>query len=53
MVENYFKNLLAKPQDDYKNIDPKIKKPIGIVKLPSEFDMEKAKQEYHREKYGI
>lgn len=59
MVENYFRNLVSRSQNDNKNvdeygdIDPKLKKLIGIIKLPDDFDMEKTKEEYHREKYGI
>lgn len=52
LVESYFKNLTEKSEmaDD---INPKIKKLIGIVKLPDDFDEEKAKEEHYREKYGI
>lgn len=51
LVESYFKNLTEKSEmaDD---INPKIKKLIGIVKLPDDFDEEKAKEEHYREKYG-
>ena len=52
LVESYFKNLTEKSEmaDD---INPKIKKLIGIVKLPDDFDEEKAKEEHYREKYCI
>ena len=59
MVENYFRNLVSPSQndtkidDEYGDIDPKLKKLIGIIKLPEDFDMEKVKEEYHKEKYGI
>lgn len=59
MVENYFRNLVSRSQndneivDEYGDIDPKLKKLIGIIKLPDDFDREQAKEEYHREKYGI
>jgi hypothetical protein len=59
MVENYFRNLVSRSQndtkieDEYGDIDPKLKKLIGIIKLPEDFDMEKVKEEYHKEKYGI
>ena len=59
MVENYFRNLVSRSQndtkieDEYGDIDPKLKKLIGILKLPEDFDMEKVKEEYHKEKYGI
>ena len=50
MVENYFRNLVSRSQndtkieDEYGDIDPKLKKLIGIIKLPEDFDMEKAKK---------
>jgi len=59
MVENYFRNLVSRSQndtkieDEYGDIDPKLKKLIGIIKLPEDFDIEKVKEEYHKEKYGI
>lgn len=59
MVENYFRNLVSRTQndikieDEYGDIDPKLKKLIGIIKLPEDFDMEKVKEEYHKEKYGL
>lgn len=58
MVENYFKNLVEK--SDKKNdtteddeIDPQLKKLVGIIQLPPDFDIKKAKEEYYKEKYGI
>jgi hypothetical protein len=53
MVEKYFRSIVSKPEIDDDNIDPKIKKLIGIVKLPTDFDMEKAKEAHYKEKYGI
>jgi len=53
MVEKYFRSIVSKPEIDDENIDPKIKKLIGIVKLPTDFDMEKAKEAHYKEKYGI
>lgn len=52
LVESYFKNITEKSEiaDD---IHPKVKKLIGIVTLPDDFDEEKVKEEYYREKYGI
>jgi len=45
LVENYFKNLTEKSEvpDD---IHPKVKKLIGIVTLPPDFDEEKVKEEH-------
>lgn len=57
MVENYFRNLVEKPnenkKEEYNDVDPRLKKLIGIVKLPPDFDIKKAKEEYFKEKYGI
>ncbi|RAR47048.1 DUF6364 family protein [Flavobacterium lacus] len=51
MVENYFKNLVSTSKDE--DIHPKVKKIIGRIKLPEDFDEEKIKAEYHKEKYGL
>jgi hypothetical protein len=58
MVENYFKSLVEQPnktktKDEYEDIDPKLRKLIGIIKLPDDFDIKKSKEEYYKEKYGI
>ncbi|MEC5165119.1 hypothetical protein RCH18_000844 [Flavobacterium sp. PL11] len=53
MVESYFRNLTSKRDLDYKDIDPKIRKLIGRITLPADFDIKKAKEEYYKEKYGI
>ncbi|WP_298394195.1 DUF6364 family protein [Flavobacterium sp.] len=58
MVENYFRSLVEKPnkndnKDEYADIDPQLKKLIGIIKLPDDFDIKKAKEDYYKEKYGI
>lgn len=57
MVESYFRNLVEKPnqneKEEYNDVDPRLKRLIGIVKLPPDFDIKKAKEEYFREKYGI
>ena len=53
MVESYFKSLVSKHEDDYSHIDPKIRKLIGIIKLPPDFDIEKTKEEHYKEKYGL
>ena len=52
LVENYFKNLTDKSEvgDD---IHPKVKKLIGRITLPPDFDEEKVKEEHYREKYGF
>ena len=53
MVESYFKNLTSKKEEDYSDIDPKIRKLIGRITLPHDFDIKKAKEEHYKEKYGI
>ncbi|MFN4198597.1 MAG: DUF6364 family protein [Flavobacterium sp.] len=58
MVENYFISLVEKPNkknDSIKDdeIDPQLKKLVGIIQLPPDFDIKKAKEEYYKEKYGI
>ncbi|WP_396184571.1 DUF6364 family protein [Flavobacterium sp.] len=56
MVENYFKNLVSKAEknnNDSNDIDERLKKITGIVTLPDDFDIEKVKEEYHKEKYGL
>ncbi len=52
LVESYFKNLTEKSEiaDD---VHPKVKKLIGRITLPPDFDEEKVKEEHHREKYGF
>lgn len=52
LVESYFKNLTEKSEiaDD---IHPKVKKLIGRITLPPDFDEEKIKEEHYREKYGF
>lgn len=58
MVESYFKSLSSpkrksEDQDPYKDVDPSIRKLIGRIKLPDDFDVKKARDEYYKEKYGI
>lgn len=58
MVENYFRSLVEKSNknndnDEYEDIHPSVKKLIGRITLPDDFDIKKAKEEYYKEKYGI
>ena len=57
MVENYFRSLISPPENnttkEEKEALERLKKITGIVKLPDDFDFEKVKEEYHREKYGM
>jgi hypothetical protein len=52
MVESYFKSLTSKKVQE-KDIHPSVKKLIGRIKLPDDFDLKKAREEHYREKYGI
>ena len=52
LVENYFENLTSNSQDNAE-IHPKVKKLIGRITLPPDFDEEKVKEEHYREKYGF
>ena len=56
MVENYFRDLVTSTnsmKNKENDIEEKLKRITGIVTLPDDFDIEKVKEEYHREKYGI
>ena len=56
MVENYFRNLISKSEknnNESNDIAERLKKITGVVTLPDDFDIEKAKEEYHKEKYGV
>ena len=50
MVEKSNKN---NDKDEYEDIHPSVKKLIGRITLPDDFDIKKAKEEYYKEKYGI
>ena len=52
MVENYFKSLVTNSNKKTDiDIEDRLKKITGIVKLPPDFDEKKAVQEYLEEKY--
>ena len=58
MVENYFRSLVEKSNkknstDQYEDIHPSVKKLIGRISLPDDFDVKKAREEHYKEKYGI
>ena len=56
MVENYFRSLVSKSDKnniDDNDIEEQLKKITGIVTLPDDFDIKKAKEEYYKERYGI
>jgi len=52
LVESYFENLTSKEKNE-DDIHPKVKKLIGRITLPKDFDEDKARDEYYKEKYGI
>ena len=52
LVESYFKNLTEKSEIP-NDIHPNVKKLIGRITLPSDFDQEKVKEEYYKDKYGF
>ncbi|HSD09261.1 DUF6364 family protein [Flavobacterium sp.] len=52
LVEAYFENLTSKSEKE-DEIHPKVKKLIGRITLPEDFDENKARDEYYKEKYGI
>ena len=57
MVENYFKSLVEKPtKNNFKEedkIDARLQKLVGIIELPKDFDLKKAREEHYKEKYDI
>lgn len=52
LVESYFKNLTSKSENS-EDIHPKVKRLIGRITLPPDFDEEKVKDEHYKEKYGF
>ena len=42
-----------KNNNESNDIEERLKKITGVVTLPHDFDIEKAKEEYHKEKYGV
>lgn len=57
MVENYFKSLVEKTnKSNFKEedkIDARLQKLVGIIQLPEDFDLKKARDEHYKEKYGL
>ncbi len=49
MVEKYFESLTELKKDG--DISPELKKLYGAVKLPENFDTDRAKRDYLEEKY--
>lgn len=57
MVENYFKSLVEKQnKNNFKEedkIDARLQRLVGIIELPEDFDLKKAREEHYKEKYGL
>ena len=53
MVGAYFQNIVYISDEKSDEIETRVRNIVGRIKLPPDFDFEKAKEEYHREKYGM
>ncbi|KFC18171.1 DUF6364 family protein [Epilithonimonas lactis] len=52
MVQKYLETLVESPKED-SELSPKIKKLAGSLKMPEDFDYDKALDDYYREKYKL
>ena len=52
MVQKYLESLVEK-ENDKRELSPKIKKLAGSLKMPEDFDYDKALDEYYKEKYEL
>lgn len=52
MVQKYLESLVEK-DNDAQELSPKIKKLAGSLKMPEDFDYDKALDEYYKEKYEL
>jgi len=50
LIENYLSSLTA-PTTDHEMLSPKLKKLVGSVKLPDDFDEERELREYFENKH--
>lgn len=50
LVENYLQSLIADSQKD-EELSPRLKKIVGRVKVPKDFDVDKALDEYYTKKH--
>jgi len=50
IIEVYLETLTSENPQEYEDISPKLRKLIGAVKLPKNFDEEKAKRKYLEDK---
>ena len=51
MVQKYLESLVE--ESDKSELSPKIRKLAGSLKLPENFDYDKALDDYYREKYKL
>ena len=52
MVQKYLESLVE-IENDKRELSPKIKKLAGSLKMPEDFDYDKALDEYYKEKYEL
>jgi len=50
LVENYLESVTQHDQEE--SLSPRLKKIVGAVKLPPDFDEEKELSEYYKKKHG-
>ena len=51
MVENYFRVITSNYKKEEKKLSPIVQELLGSIKVPDDFDYEKAKYEYLKDKY--
>lgn len=51
MVENYFRVITSNYKKEENKYSPTVRELLGSIKVPDDFDYEKAKYEYLKEKY--
>lgn len=52
MVTKYFESVVEE-KIDKDELSPRVKKLAGSLKLPKDFDYDKALDDYYKEKYGL
>ena len=50
LVENYLEAITLNEKEE--NLSPRLKKIVGVVKLPHDFDEEKELSDYYKKKHG-
>lgn len=50
LVENYLEAITLNEKEE--NLSPRLKKIVGVVKLPPDFDEEKELSDYYKKKHG-